>query len=276
MANQTVLITGCSTGFGKLSALDFQAKGWNVIATMRSPQKETELQASDTMLVTHLDVTDEASITRAIEQGVQKFGQIDVLVNNAGYGARAMFEQSTDAIIRNMYETNVFGLMKASQAVLPHMRARGAGRIINVTSMAGMIGMPGNSIYSSTKFAVEGLTEALAHEYSQLGVKVMSVAPGAFSTTAFGQNATSYLDEGDDKLQAHAKKLRAHFETVALAGTPQDPKLVADKIYACATEDMPVHNPVGADADGLAKLMQSVDDKQDFINIAAQRLLPQG
>ena len=275
MTAQTVLITGCSTGFGKLAAKDFQSRGWNVIATMRTPERETELANSDTMLVSQLDVTSEASIAKAIQEGIAKFESIDVLVNNAGYGARAMFEQSDDTVIRNMYETNVFGLMKASQAILPHMRERGSGRIINVTSMAGMIGVPGNSIYSSTKFAVEGLTQALAHEYAAFGIQVKSVAPGAFSTTDFGANAKSYLEAGDPQLQGHAKKLHEHFQNVALAGAPQDPQLVSDIIMRCATDDMPVHNPVGADAEGLAQVMQAVDDKQTFVEMMAQRLLPQ-
>ena len=274
MPRQTVLITGCSTGFGKLAAQTFQAKGWNVIATMRSPQKEKDLATSESMLVTRLDVTDPDSIAAAIAAGSEKFGRIDVLVNNAGFGSNAMFEQSSDADIRAMYETNVFGVMNVSRAVLPLMRKQGAGRIINVTSMAGMFGLPGNSVYVSSKFAVEGLTESLAFEYRDLGIQVKSIAPGAFVTTAFMENITSRVSEGDMELQAHSEKLRAHFASLAHGGGPQDPQLVADKIYECASEDTPVHNPAGADAEAIMALIDGADDRQAFLDIMANRLLP--
>lgn len=271
---QTVLITGCSTGFGKLAAKTFAEKGWNVIATMRSPEKETELVDSDQMLVVRLDVSDEASIANAVELGLSRFGSLDVVVNNAGYGSNAMFEQSPDASIRAMYETNVFGVMNVMRATLPHLRKQGAGRVINVTSMAGLLGLPGNGVYSSSKYAVEGLTESLALEYRDLGIQFKTIAPGAFSTTAFMDNIETRVSDGDEDLRAHSEKLRAHFASLAHGGTPQDPQMVADKIFECATEETPVHNPVGADADGLYKLINSVDDRETFINIIADRFLP--
>jgi NAD(P)-dependent dehydrogenase (short-subunit alcohol dehydrogenase family) len=271
---KTVLITGCSTGFGKLAAKTFQAKGWNVVATMRTPEKETELSTSDTMLVTRLDVTDQASIKSAIDEGLAKFGGLDVVVNNAGYGSNAMFEQSPDASIRAMYETNVFGVMNVMREALPHLRARGEGRVINVTSMAGLIGLPGNSVYSSSKFAVEGLTEGLSMEYRDLGVQLKTVAPGAFMTTAFMDNIESRVSEGDDQLRDHSLKMREHFTNLAQGGGTQDPQMVADKIFECATQDTPVHNPVGADADGLYQMMNGMDDREAFINVIASRFLP--
>ena len=124
MTKKTVLITGCSTGFGNLAAKTFQAKGWNVIATMRSPLKETELTQLDNIWVTRLDVTDKESIEATVQGGIEKFGGIDVLVNNAGYGGHAMLEQFTEEQIYDMFETNVFGLMRCCRAVLPHMRKR--------------------------------------------------------------------------------------------------------------------------------------------------------
>lgn len=274
MPDQTVLITGCSTGFGKLAAQTFQRHGWNVIATMRAPEKETDLSDSDSMLVSRLDVTDPDSIEAAFKEGLEKFSGIDVLVNNAGRGSNAMFEQSPDASIRAMYETNVFGVMNVSRAILPHMRARGSGRVINVTSMAGLLGLPGNSVYSSSKYAVEGLTEALAHEYGDLGIQFKSVAPGAFATTAFMENIESRVSDGDDQLRVHSEKLRAHFASLAHGGGPQDPQLVADKIYECATEETPVHNPIGADAEGLMQLIEGTENRQAFLEVMAARLLP--
>lgn len=221
-----------------------------------------------------LDVNDPASINRTVELGRAQFGEIDVLVNNAGFGTNAMFEQSSDADIRSMFETNVFGLMNTSKAVLPYMRTQGSGCIINVTSMAGLIGLPGNSIYCASKYAVEGFTEALAHEYRDLGIKVKSIAPGAFASTAFTDNVTTRVSEGDEQLRDHSEKLRAHFASLTQDGVPQDPQLVADKIFECATEITPVHNPVGVDAEGLVKAMNSMDSRESFIQMMAARLLP--
>lgn len=272
---QTVLITGCSTGFGKLAAQTFASKGWNVVATMRSPEKENDLATSDTMLVTRLDVGDAESIKAAVDAGLAKFGGLDVVVNNAGFGSNAMFEQSPDASIRAMYEVNVFGVMNVMREALPHLREQGSGRVINVTSMAGLIGLPGNAVYSSSKFAVEGLTEGLALEYKALGVQFKTVAPGAFPTTAFMDNIESHVSDGDDALRTHSESLRAHFAAIAHgSGPPQDPQLVADKIYECATEETPVHNPVGVDADGLNHLINTAADREAFIEMMAGRLLP--
>ncbi|MEM9667746.1 MAG: SDR family oxidoreductase [Pseudomonadota bacterium] len=274
MATSTVLITGCSTGFGKLAAKTFHKKGWNVAATMRSPEKESDLIADNRLTITRMDVTDLASIEAATESAIANFGGIDVLVNNAGYGSNALFEQSSDESIRSMYETNVFGVMNTMRVVLPHMRARGSGRVINVTSMAGLIGLPGNSVYCSSKYAVEGLTEGMAHEYGPLGIQIKTVAPGAFPTTAFLDNVDSRITGGEDQLQAYSVKLREHFSSVALAGEPQDPLLVADKIFECATEDTPVCSPVGFDAEGLMALINGLDSRQAFVDAMAARVLP--
>ena len=132
MTNRTVLITGCSSGFGKLAVNTFRAGGWNVVATMRSPEKEAELTGLEGVLVTRLDVKDPQSIDAAFEQGAAAFGSIDAVVNNAGYGSNALFEQSPDASVRDIYETNVFGLMNVMRRALPDMRERGSGRIVNV------------------------------------------------------------------------------------------------------------------------------------------------
>ena len=274
MDGRTVLITGCSSGFGKLAARTFRTRGWNVVATMRSPEKEADLTQLDRVLVTRLDVRDPDSIAAAVERGLAEFGAIDAVVNNAGYGSNALFEQSPEASVRDIYETNVFGLMNVMRATLPGMRKRGSGCIVNVTSMAGLLGLVGNSVYSSSKFAVEGLTEALALEYKPLGIRIVSVAPGAYGT-AFGANLDNYLEAGDAQLVEHSRKLRDHFAAVVARGEPQDPQEVADKIYECATADeAPVHNPVGADAQRLTRLLDSSATRQDFIVALERMLLP--
>ena len=276
--HKTVLITGCSSGFGKLAVKTFSDKGWNVIATMRSPERETELTQLDNVLVTRLDVTDAGSIQQAVEAGLARFGSIDVLVNNAGYGGHALFEQATDDAIRAMYDTNVFGVMNVTRAVLPLMRAQKEGCIINVTSMAGMMGLPNSSIYSSTKFAVEGLTEGMALEYKPLNISVKSVLPGAYPTTRFNANTDDDLNAGDEELSVYAQKLYAHIQDVAKqmaaqGGAEADPQEVADKIYECATSETPIHNPVGSDAEMLAQMKASMP-QQAFLDQIAELALP--
>lgn len=272
---KTVLITGCSSGFGKLAAQLFAKEGWNVVATMRSPEKETDLQSSDRLLVTRLDVTDPASIAQAVEQTMGRFGAIDVLVNNAGFGSNSMFEQSDMETIRSLYETNVFGLMMVTQAALPHMRKASSGTVVNVTSMAGLMGLIGNSAYSSSKFAVEGLTEALAVEYTPLGIGFHTIAPGAYGATAFNANVDVRIDQGDPQLQELSTRLRDHFAGLVTGSPPQDPQEVADMIYACATSDMPVHNVSGADAQMLTAKMGESANREDFVNFMKGYLVPQ-
>jgi len=276
---RTVLITGCSSGFGKLTAKTFHANGWNVIATMRSPENETELTELDDVLVTRLDVTDTDSIRTALDEGLARFGAIDVLVNNAGFGGHALFEQFPDATVRAMYDTNVFGLMNVTRAVLPHMRLRNDGCVINVTSLSGLLGTPTSSVYSSTKFAVEGLTEALALEYGPLNIRFKTVAPGAYPTTRFRENTDSPIDAGGEQLSAYARELRGQIQAISqrLAspeGTPADPQEVADRIYECATSDTPVHNPVGADAEMLVGMMNGASSRQAFLDQLEALLAP--
>lgn len=179
---KTVLITGASSGFGKESAKLFHRKGWNVIASMRSPEKETELDALENVALVPLDVQDSNSIRKAVETGIAKFGTIDALVNSAGYGAMGVFESATMEQIQRQYEVNVFGMMMVTQAVLPVMRKNGEGAIINLSSFGGVVGMPFATLYSSSKFAVEGFSESLSHEVSKLNIRVKIVEPGSVQT----------------------------------------------------------------------------------------------
>ena len=157
---ETILITGASTGIGKVTAKHFQSNGWNVIATMRTPEKETELSGLDRVLVTRLDVTDSASIETAVAEGIAKFGGIDVLMNNAGYGAYGPLEAFPMDNIRKQFDTNVIGLLEVTKAVLPHFRTRKSGIIVNISSIGGRMTFPLGTLYHGTKFAVEGLSEA--------------------------------------------------------------------------------------------------------------------
>lgn len=278
MSQKTVLITGCSTGIGRLAARTFQAAGWNVIATMRRPQEETELNQLENVLVAPLDVTDSDSVDAAIAAGIDRFGGVDVLVNNAGRGGRALLEQMSDAKIRDVFETNVFGAMRVARAILPHMRQKRAGCIINVTSMAGVIGLAAETAYCSAKFAAEGFTEALYWECKPLGINVKSVAPGVYRATSFGANVDdAAMEEGDAELVAHARALRQHFTNSADnagGGTPADPQEVADRIFICATQDTPLQNPVGKDAEMIMGMM-AAPPRQEFLDKLAPMILPE-
>ena len=275
---QTILITGCSSGFGKLTAKLFHEKGWNVIATMRSPEKETELTQLSNILVTRLDVKDNNSVKSAIQEGIEKFGTIDVLVNNAGYGGHALFEQFGENTIYDMYETNVFGLMRVTREVLPLMRKKGNGTIINVTSVGGFIGVPTSSIYSSTKFAVEGLSQAMAVEYKDLGIKIKTVAPGAFGTNFNAAVDNSDLNNGDEQVLAHINSMMTDIakiieDMLIQGGKVADPQEVADVIYKCVTEETPVLNPVGADAQMFYQMKNSMEP-QEFLNKITELIFP--
>ncbi|MEM7310865.1 MAG: SDR family oxidoreductase [Planctomycetota bacterium] len=275
---KTALITGCSSGFGRLTARTFHERGWNVAATMRSPERETELTRLDDTLVTRLNVIDTWTIQTAVAETVDRFGAIDVLVNNAGYGGHALFEQASDESIRAMYETNVFGLMNVTREVLPLMRKQGSGCVINVTSMAGMMGFPTGSIYVSSKHAVEGLTEALALEYKPLNIQIKSVLPGAYPTTQFNVNVDNDLGQGDEQLVAHADALSRELHALAEqmaneGGAVADPQEVAERIFECATTSTPIHNPVGADAEMLVAMM-SAGPRQSFLEQLEAMVLP--
>ncbi|GAD79975.1 SDR family oxidoreductase [Vibrio ezurae] len=267
MNNKTVLITGCSTGFGKFTARLFQSKGWNVIATMRSPEKETELDKLANVLVTRLDVTDPQSITDAINAGMKQFGTIDALVNNAGISGMGVFEQWDVQEINAIFNTNVYGPMRVAQQVLPIMRKQKTGVIINISSLAGILGSPYSSIYSAAKFAIEGLTEALALEYAPFNIKTKVIAPGAYETNLFTTIPHRILANGDQQIRDYSDKMRqkmnATMEQMRQQGTREsDPHEVADKIYQCVTEDTPVHNVSGSDAEAILQMKKSMPEDQ--------------
>ena len=162
--SKTILITGASSGIGKATAEHFQQKGWNVVATMRNIEDGADLSQHNNVLVTRLDVVDDASIDSALTAATDKFGSIDVLVNNAGYGAGGPFEATPMDKIKRQFDVNVFGLLATTQAVVPIMRKQGSGTIVNISSIGGRVTLPMFSMYHGTKWAVEGITESLQYE----------------------------------------------------------------------------------------------------------------
>ena len=216
-------ITGCSTGFGKELATLVLAQGGRAVVTARDKSRVADLVrgAEDRGLALALDVTDQAQIDAAVKAAEAQFGSIDILVNNAGYGYQASIEEGLDSEIREQFDANVFGLFAMTRAVLPGMRARRRGHIINITSVAGFIGFMGSGYYAASKHAVEGFSDALAAETQPLGIKVTCVEPGPFRTDWAGRS----LRQTPVKIADYAETAGARMKgTADISGNqPGDP-----------------------------------------------------
>ena len=246
-------ITGCSTGFGRELARLLLAQGYRVAATARDAASLADLQAGNpNALALALDVTKSEAITQAVRAAEEKFGRIDVLVNNAGYGYLAAIEEGEDEAVRATFETNLFGLIAVTKAVLPGMRAHRSGAIVNLSSIGGLISFPATGYYSATKFAVEGLSGSLAQELAPLGIKVMVVEPGPFRTDFAGRS----IAQSNIKIADYAQTAGARREqTVARSGNQQgDPVRAAQAIIdAVNAPNTPRHLLLGAPALDLAR-----------------------
>jgi len=179
---KVVIITGASRGFGELIAKKFQKENFQVIATMRNIDSSPSLKKLENLDIKKLDVTVKSDIKNVVNYTVEKYGRIDILINNAGYGAFGFLEEASDEEIRNQFNVNYFGLIDCIKGVLPQMRKQKDGVIVNISSIAGRFGLPFTSLYNSSKFAVEGLTECLHYELSLFGIDIKTVAPGSFRT----------------------------------------------------------------------------------------------
>ena len=246
----TVLITGCSSGFGRETAVYFLDQGWTVVATMRDPSAST-LPPSDRLRVLPLDVTDPASIATAIDAA----GPVDVLVNNAGVGWLNAIEGSPMRIVREVFETNTFATVAMMQAVLPGMRERRAGVIVNVSSSTMLAPMPLLSIYRASKAAVNALTEAAALELAEFDIRARVVVPGASPETDFGKKGrVRIMAEGGfpNAYADFAKRTMAVMQQHSTSGAVTTPEDVAKAVFRAATDpDCPMILPAGADAIAL-------------------------
>ena len=241
---RTVLITGASTGIGKATAEHFHTAGWNVVATMRSPD---ESRNGERLLVTRLDVTEPGSVEEALRRAHDRFGDIDVVVNNAGYGLVGTFESMGEGQIKRQFDTNVFGLMRVTRAVMPRMRERKAGTIINVSSMGGRLTFPFYSVYHGTKWAVDGFSESLSYELEAVGVKVKIIEPGAIKTDFYDRSADFTHDTALTQYNAIVEQGMAKMNSAGKKGAP--PSAVAKAIWQAATEDSArLRHVVGQDA----------------------------
>lgn len=267
---QTILITGSSSGIGKATAKFFQEKGWNVIATMRTPEKEEELTKLSNVLVTKLDVLDQDSIQKAVEEGIEKFGKIDVLLNNAGYGAYGPLEAFPTEKIRRQFNTNVLGLLDVTKAVLPHFRKNKSGTIVNISSIGGKMTFPLGSLYHGTKFAVEGISEALSFELEQIGCKVKIIEPGAIRTDFGGRSFDFTNDESMTEYQELVKKLMDAMGPM-MEQNSSDPSVVAQVIYQAATDGTDqLRYTAGEDAKQFMANRKKFEDKEFIAGIKAQ------
>lgn len=247
-------ITGCSTGIGRELALLLLKQGYRVAATARDASKIDDLVRThaDTALALRLDVTDKASITAAVKEAERRFGQIDVLVNNAGYGYLAAIEEGEDEAVRRMFDTNVFGLVDVTKAVLPGMRTRRRGHIVNISSIGGLVSFAATGYSHATKFAVEGLSGSLAVELAPLDIKVTVVEPGPFRTDWAGRSLASSKVEIEDYAATAGGRRK---QTAERSGRQQgDPVRAAQAIIdVVAAEDPPRHLLLGKPALDLAR-----------------------
>ena len=266
---KTILITGASSGIGKETAKLFQSKGWNVIATMRNPENESELKHLENVLVAKLDVLDVDSIQNAFIEGVQKFGSIDVLLNNAGYGAYGPLESFSRERILRQFNTNVIGLLDATRTVLPHFRQNKKGIIINISSIGGKITFPMGSLYHGTKFAVEGISESLSYEVAQFGGRVKIVEPGMIATDFSGRSLDFSNDENITEYQDLVSSLMAAMPAMAENASPAS--LVAEVIFKAATDGTDqLRYTAGEDAKMLMANRQQYDDATFLSSIKSQ------
>ena len=259
------LITGCSTGIGREIARAALEAGHSVAVTARNVDAVADFvdQFGDRALALPLDVTNRAQIAAVVGEVEKAFGGIDVLVNNAGYGYMAAVEEGEDAEVRKLFDTNYFGVVDTLKAVLPGMRARRSGHVINISSMTGLVANPPNAYYSSTKFALEALTEALAKEVGPLGIKVTAIEPGAFRTDWAArsmQESSTPISDYDDNVGARKTLIKQFADHL-----PGDPRKVAEAVLMVAgLDEPPLRLLLGRDV--LAAVREKIADLTASIN----------
>lgn len=270
MTNQKVaVVTGSSSGIGRETSLILARNGFETYATMRNLSKRSGIESVATkeglpIHVIELDVTDDNSVTSAIRQIVSKADRIAVLVNNAGYALTGAFEDLSMEEIKSQYETNLFGVIRVTQSVLPIMRRQRSGRILNLSSGAGIFGYPGGSAYVSTKFAVEGLSESIAYELEPFGIKVILIEPG-FIRTNFA-NAMTIAKKAQDPTSPYSQMMQKIADSInELTKSASSAELVANIILDAATNPKPrLRYLVGKDVEAWAAGKKSMNEKEFF------------
>lgn len=254
MSSPVFFISGCSTGFGRELAQVAAAHGATVVGTLRKQEQFAafEALAPGKIHAVLMDVTSTEQVNSGIVTTIKKFGRIDVLVNNAGYGSLGPVEAVDDTEMHRQFDVNVYGPIRLIRAVLPHMRKQRSGSVLNITSIAGLNGFPGVGVYNGSKFALEGIGEALHHEVKHLGIKVTNIEPGPFRTDWAGRSASYYGHDIEDYKDSAVKNIDA---ISGISGNqPGDPRKAAEAIYAVSQmENPPIHLPLGAAAYSRAR-----------------------
>jgi len=271
---KVTIVTGCSSGIGHEISLILARNGFTTYATMRNLQKGSDLKsiAEDEKLPLHfaqLDVTDENSVKKAIQTVYDEAGRIDILVNNAGYGLTGAFEDLSLDEIKAQYETNVFGLIRTTQSVLPIMRKQRSGLIVNISSGAGRFGFPTGSAYVSTKFAVEGLTESMSYELEPFGIKVILIEPGVIKTNFF--NSSVLAKKSQDPNSPYATLMKGMEDSVdKMMENASTPQYVAEVVLHAVTNENPkLRYLAGKDVEQLVDAKRKMSD-EEFVNMMKQ------
>lgn len=267
---KTILITGSSTGIGRATVKHFAERGWNVVATMRSPERETEFISLHNVLVLRLDVEKEDTIQSAIAEAIGRFGKIDVLLNNAGYGTMGLIEAATEEQIRRQFEVNVFGLIRMTKAMLPHFRSNREGLLINISSMGGRVTFPTMSLYHASKFAVEGFSESVSYELTSQNIKVKLIEPGAIRTDFGGRSMEFYYNDALTDYKRFTTAFRSKLGEMENQPTyASPPEIVAETIFQAATDGTSQFRyVVGEDAKMLIHMKENTDEAEYLTNIA--------
>ncbi|SEB18468.1 SDR family oxidoreductase [Pedobacter hartonius] len=261
---KTIFITGTSSGLGKTTAIHFAKQGWNVAATMRAPEKETELTQYENVKIFKMDVTNVEQVAETTAQAIAAFGKIDVVVNNAGLGAHGALELVGEKALDGQYNTNVRGPINVIRAFIPHFRANHGGKFINISSYMGFLtALPMSSLYNMSKFALEGLTEALYYELKPFNIDLHLIEPGAF-------NGNNYVDnviwaEGTDIKNYDNLTTKVRDQLASFKNNPSltEPQTIADQIFAVATgENTNFRVPVGEDTQELMAVRDSLPIKE--------------
>jgi NAD(P)-dependent dehydrogenase (short-subunit alcohol dehydrogenase family) len=266
---KVAIVTGSSSGIGLESALLLARNGYIAYATMRSPEKDTSIKEAVQkeglpIRVVQLDVTDDSSVKNAVNNIISEAGRIDILVNNAGYGLGGALEDLSMEEIKSQYETNLFGLIRVTQAVLPTMRNQRSGRILNISSGNGIFGFPGISAYVSTKFAVEGLSEAIAYELEPFGIKVILIEPG-FIRTNFS-NSLVIAKKAQDPASPYSESMQKIMASAGeLAKNASSAELVANVVLDAASNPNPrLRYLAGKDVESWAASKKNMDELEFY------------
>lgn len=257
--SSTIFITGASSGLGKAAANLFSSKGWNVIATMRNPTKETELNKIDNIELLPLDVTDPEQIIATSEKAIS-LGDVDVVFNNAGYGLAGPFEGASDEQLVRQLNTNLLGVMRVTQAFIPHFRDKKSGLFITTTSIGGLITLPFNSVYHATKWGLEGWSESLAFELNPHGIGVKTISPGGISTDFAGRSLDLTTHQAYD---TQMQKVMSVFMDPERKKNYSTAEQIAEIVYEAATDGKSkLRYPAGEDAKQYYEQRKVVGDEE--------------